>query len=64
MVRIHPGQAQASGESATVDIVEFADGHLILLYRGEVLRYGCYQLYGHLVKAHGTGDKKPNGSPG
>lgn len=61
VVQIHLGQANAPRGRAKVDIVEFADGTLELLYRGEVLEHSRYQLHEHLRQGHTADDKSLNG---
>jgi transposase len=60
VVQVHPGQAAAPKGRAQVDIVEFADGRLELLYRGEVLKHSRYQVYEHLRQGRTADDKNIN----
>ena len=43
-----------------MDILEFADGRLELLYRREVLKHSRYQLHEHLHQGHTADDKSIN----
>jgi transposase len=60
VVQIHPGQADAPRGRAKVDIVEFGDGRLELLYRGQVLEHTRYQLHEHLRQGSTADDKSIN----
>jgi transposase len=60
VVQLHPAQAHAPRARAKVDIVEFADGRLELLYRGEVLQHSRYQLHEHLRQGRTADDKSIN----
>lgn len=60
LVQLHPAQAHAPRGRAKVDIVEFADGRLELLYRGEVLQHSRYQLHEHLRQGRTADDKSIN----
>jgi Helix-turn-helix domain len=60
VVQIHPEQAHAPKGRSKVDIVEFGDGSLALLYHGSVLKHSRYQLYGHRAKADAANDKNLN----
>lgn len=60
VVQVHPGQANAPRGRAKVDIVEFADGRLELLYRGEILQHSRYQLHEHLRQGSTADDKSIN----
>jgi hypothetical protein len=60
VVQIHPEQAHAPKGRSKVDIVEFGDGSLALLYHGRVLKHSRYQLYGHRAKADAANDKNLN----
>ena len=44
VVQLHAGQAHAPKGRAQVDIVEFADGSVELLYRGQVLKHTRYAV--------------------
>lgn len=44
VVQVHPGQAHAPKGRAQVDIVEFGDGNIELLYRGKVLKHTRYAV--------------------
>lgn len=59
-VQVHPDQAHAPRGRAKVDIVEFSDGRLELLYRGEVLQHTRYQLHAHLRQGRTADDKSIN----
>ena len=59
VVQVHPGQSGAPKGRAQVDIVEFADGSLALLYRGTVLQHSRYQLH-EPVRNKPTDDKGLN----
>lgn len=61
VVQIHPGQAHAPKGRCKVDIVEFGDGSLAVLYHGSVLTHSRYQLHDHLAKARSADDKNLNG---
>lgn len=60
VVQVHPNQDAAPKGRAKVDIVEFADGRLELLYRGQVLKHSRYQLHEHLRQGHTADDKSIN----
>jgi transposase len=60
VVQVHPDQASAPRGRAKVDIVEFADGRLELLYRGEALQHSRYQLHEHLRQGRTADDKSIN----
>ena len=60
LVQVHPAQAHAPRGRAKVDIVEFADGRLELLLRGEVLQHSRYQLHEHLRQGRTADDKSIN----
>lgn len=57
ILQIDAGQAQAPKASATVDIVQFADGSLELSWRGQVLRHRAYGLHEHLARSKAADDK-------
>ena len=61
VVQIHPGQRGAPKGRCKIDIVEFTDGSLALLYRGAVLQHSRYTLHEHLRKSHTADDKNLNG---
>jgi transposase len=60
VVQVHPRQASAPRGRAKVDVVEFSDGRLELLYRGEVLEHSRYQLHKHLRQGRTADDKSIN----
>lgn len=60
VVQIHPGQKNAPQGRAKVDIVEFEDGRLALLYHGEILKHTRYQLHDHLRQKRTADDKTLN----
>jgi hypothetical protein len=47
---IEPGQQAAPKKAAQVDIVQYADQRLEVLYRGQVLKVKYYMLHEHLSK--------------
>lgn len=58
---IEPGQPAAPKKAAQVDIVQYADQRLELLYRGQVLKVKHYMLHEHLRKKRLESDKTING---
>ena len=60
VLQIEANQAQAPKASATVDIVQFADGRLELSWHGHVLKHRAYGLHGHLAQAKAADDKTIN----
>lgn len=60
ILQIEAGQAKAPKASATVDIVQFADGRLELSWRGQVLRHRAYGLHEHLRRSKTADDKTIN----
>lgn len=60
ILQIEAGQAKAPQASATVDIVQFADGRLELSWRGQVLRHRAYGLHEHLARSKAADDKTIN----
>jgi transposase len=57
IVQIHANQSHAPKASATVDIVQFADGRLQLSWRGQVLKHRAYGLHEHLGRGKTADDK-------
>jgi transposase len=60
VAQIEPGQPQAPQGRARVDIVEFADGRIELLYRGVVLRHRRFEVNAHLRASRIADDKTLN----
>ena len=57
ILQIEASQAHAPKASATVDIVQFADGTLELSWRGQVLNHRAYGLHEHLGRSKAADDK-------
>lgn len=57
ILQIEAKQAHAPKASATVDIVQFANGALQLSWRGQVLKHRAYGLHGHLGYSKAADDK-------
>ena len=57
---LHPGQPQTPQGRARVDVVEFADGRIELLYRGVVLRHRRFEVNAHLRASRIADDKTLN----
>lgn len=57
IVQIQAKQTHAPKGSATVDIVQFADGTLELSWRGQVLQHRVYGLHEHLGRSKAADDK-------
>lgn len=57
---IEPGQQAAPKKAAQVDIVQYADQRLEVLYRGQVLKTKHYVLHEHLSKKRPESDKTIN----
>lgn len=57
---IEPNQVHAPAQRARVDIAQYADGHIELLYRGHVLKHRCYEVHEHLKKQRVCDDKTIN----
>lgn len=55
-----PGQQAAPSKAAQVDIVQYADGRLEVLYRGQVLKVKHYMLHEHLSQKRLESDKTIN----
>lgn len=60
VLQIHPGQSHAPQARAKADIVQYGDGSVELLYRGQVLRHSSYGLHGHLRDKRVVDDKGLN----
>lgn len=60
LLQVQHQQAKAPKASATVDIVQFADGRLQLSWRGQVLRHTAYGLDDHLRSSKASDDKTIN----
>ena len=57
ILQIHANQPRAPKASATVDIVQFADGRLQLSWRGQMLKHRAYRLHEHLGRGKAADDK-------
>lgn len=57
ILQIEANQAHAPKASATVDIVQFADGLLELSWRGQLLTHRAYGLHPHLERSKAADDK-------
>lgn len=57
---IEPGQEAAPKKAARVDIVQYADARLEVLYRGQVLKAKHYTLHEHLRYKRAEDDKTIN----
>jgi hypothetical protein len=60
ILQIEPGQPHAPRGKAIVDIAEYADGSLELLYRGRALRYRRFTVHEHLKRAKTVNNKQIN----
>lgn len=60
IVQIEVNQAHAPKASASVDIVQFADGRLELIWRGQLLKHRAYGLHEHLGRSKAADDKTIN----
>ena len=57
ILQIEANQPHAPQASATVDIVQFADGRLELSWRAQVLKHRAYGLHEHLGRSKAADDK-------
>lgn len=57
ILQIEANQPHAPKASATVDIVQFADGRLELSWRSQVLKHRTYGLHEHLGRSKAADDK-------
>lgn len=57
ILQIEPSQAHAPRGSATVDIVQFADGRLELSWHNQILQHRAYGLHEHLCHDKVADDK-------
>ena len=57
---ITPGQLHAPKGRAKVDIAQYADGRLELLYRGQALAYQAHMVHEHLSRKKLVDDKNVN----
>jgi len=60
LLQIEPNQHGAPKASATVQIVQFADGRLELSWRAQVLTHRAYGLHEHLARTKVVDDKTIN----
>lgn len=60
ILQIEANQPHAPKASATVDIVQFADGRLELSWRTQLLKYRSYGLHEHLARSKAADDKTIN----
>ena len=60
LLQIEAGQVHAPQAAATVDIVQFADGDLQLLWRNQVLKHRAYGLHDHLRGSKMADDQTVN----
>ena len=60
ILQIDANQAHAPKGDAEVNIVQFVDGRLELLWRNRVLKHKAYGLHDHLTKSKVTDDKSVN----
>jgi hypothetical protein len=60
IVQIEPGQSHAPRARAIVDIAQYADGRIEVLYRGELLRHRRFTAHAHLKTPKIVDDKTLN----
>lgn len=60
IVQVEPAQAHAPRSRAVVDIAQFADGRIEVLYRGNPLRHQRYTVHAHLKSRKVIDDKQIN----
>ena len=60
LLQVHPQQAHLPKGRAGIDIVQYGDARLELLYRGHVLEHTSHDWHDHLAGKHDSDDKTLN----